>query len=325
MLTTFALLTGYIADLIFGDPPRLPHPVRGIGFMISRGERLLLGAGHTSGRLTRRRQYLSGVVLTIMVISVSYVIPYYLLFATAKINLWLAFGLEALMCYLILATKSLKDESMQVYQALIDNDLPTARKKLSRLVSRDTDNLDSSEVAKGAVETVSENTSDGVIAPLMYILIGGAPLGFLYKAINTLDSMIGYKNEKYMDFGRFAAKLDDLANIIPARVSAYLMIAASLFAGYDAKNAFKMYRRDRYNHPSPNSAHTEAVCAGALNIQLAGDNYYFGELVSKPTIGDSDRTIEAEDIKRANRLLYITSFLALLVGVSIRLTILMLI
>lgn len=297
--------------------------------MISTGERLLLGSGHTTGtltrRLTRRRLYFSGVALTILVISVSYVVPYYLLFVTGKINLWLTFGLEALMCYLILATKSLKDESMQVYHALEENDLPTARKNLSRLVSRDTDNLDSSEVAKGAVETVAENTSDGVIAPLIYILIGGAPLGFLYKAINTLDSMIGYKNEKYMEFGRFAAKLDDLANIIPSRVSAYLMIAASSFAGYNAKNAFKIYRRDRYNHPSPNSAHTEAACAGALNIHLAGDNYYFGKLVAKPTIGDPARTIEAEDIKRANRLLYITSFLALLVGVSIRLTILILI
>jgi adenosylcobinamide-phosphate synthase len=228
------------------------------------------------------------------------------------------------MCYQILATKSLKVESMSVYQALIGGDLPEARKKLSYIVSRDTEQLDELQVAKSTIETIAENTSDGVIAPILFIMIGGAPLGFLYKAINTLDSMIGYQNNCYLFFGRFAAKLDDAANIVPARAAAYLMILASFLAGYDAKNARKIYQRDKYKHLSPNSAHTEAVCAGALNILLAGDNYYFGKLVKKPTIGDDNRQIEAEDIKRTNRLLYLTSFLGLMLASGIRLAILQL-
>ena len=186
------------------------------------------------------------------------------------------------------------------------------------IVGRDTANLTEEQVAKASVETVAENTSDGVIAPLFFMLIGGAPFGFLYKSVNTMDSMIGYRNERYQYFGTAAAKLDDILNYIPARISAYLMILAAFFARYDAKEAFRVYRRDKRNHASPNSAHTEAVCAGALHIQLAGDAYYFGKLHKKPTIGNADRPIEAKDICRANHLLYITTCIAIVVGLGLK-------
>jgi adenosylcobinamide-phosphate synthase len=320
MITLYALLTGYILDLLLGDPVWLPHPIRWMGLIISRGEALLR---RLSCR-TSKSQFISGILLTMAVTAVSFMLPYCLLKLAQDINLLLAFGLESFMCYQILATKSLKAESMSVYRALIGGDLPEARKKLSRIVSRDTQHLNELQVAKGTVETIAENTSDGVIAPMLFIMIGGAPLGFLYKAINTLDSMVGYQNDSYLFLGRFAAKLDDAANIVPARTAAYLMVLASFLADYDAKNAWKIYQRDKYKHLSPNSAHTEAVCAGALNIQLAGENYYFGQLVKKPTIGDDNRQIEAEDIKRTNRLLYLTSFLGLMLASGIRLAILQL-
>ena len=229
------------------------------------------------------------------------------------------------MCYQILATKSLKVESMKVYDELAKNDLPSARKAVSMIVGRDTKDLTFSGVAKAAVETVAENTSDGIIAPMIFIAIGGAPMGFFYKAINTMDSMVGYKNEKYMNFGRFAAKLDDVVNYLPARISAYQMILSSFFLRYDYKNAFKIYKRDRYNHASPNSAQTESVCAGALDIQLAGNAYYFGKLYEKPTIGDNIREINYDDIKKANRLLYCTSFISIVIISIIKITIILMV
>ena len=200
---------------------------------------------------------------------------------------------------------------MKVYEALKKDDLEGARYAVSMIVGRDTQVLDATGVAKAAVETVAENTSDGVIAPLIYLAIGGPILGFMYKAINTMDSMVGYKNDKYMYFGRCAAKLDDVVNYIPARISALLMIAASFLPGkaYDGKGAWRIWRRDRRKHASPNSAQTEAVCAGSLGVQLAGDASYFGKIVKKPTIGDALRPVEYEDIKRANGLLYRTAIL----------------
>jgi len=321
MFTVYALITGYVLDLLIGDPERLPHPVRWIGRLITYCE---AGLRRFSCR-TDRSKYICGTLLTLAVTTVSLLAPYGLLLAARTVGPFLAYVLEALMCYQILATRSLKDESMQVYRQLAKADLAAAREKLSRIVSRDTAHLQYAQVARSTVETVAENTSDGVIAPLFFMFIGGAPLGFFYKAINTLDSMIGYKNEKYLYFGRFAAKLDDAANAIPARIAAYLMILAAFLLGYDAKNAWKIYQRDKYNHTSPNSAHTEAVCAGALHIQLAGNNYYFGKLVEKPTIGDPDRQVEAEDIVRADRLLYLTSLLGLILGSAIRVSILQLI
>jgi len=327
MITVYALLTGYILDLLIGDPEWLPHPIRTIGTMIARGE---AGLRRLSCK-SPRSQYICGAILTIIVVTVSFAFPYYLLKLSQHIHPFLPFCLEALMCYQILATRSLKTESMRVYERLAEGDLPGARQNLSRIVSRDTEHMQPSQIAKSTVETVAENTSDGVIAPMFFILIGGAPFGFLYKAINTLDSMIGYKNDRYLYFGRFAAKLDDAVNFVPARIAAYLMILATFLVAqierigydpYDWKTAWIIYRRDRKNHTSPNSAHTEAVCAGALHIQLAGDNYYFGKRVEKPTIGDDTRQIQAEDIPRANTLLYATSILGLLFGIGIRLIVL---
>ena len=241
-------------------------------------------------------------------------------FLAASAILFLAYGLhvclgmavEAVMTYYILAAKCLKVESMKVYRCLKEQGLEKARAAVSMIVGRDTACLDEEGVAKAAVETVAENTSDGVIAPMLYAAVGGPILGFLYKAVNTMDSMIGYKNDKYMYFGRAAAKLDDLVNFLPARISACLMIAASYLGGKDfsGKEAKRIYKRDRRNHASPNSAQTESVCAGALGIRLAGDASYFGRIVKKPTIGDALRKVEYEDIKRANRLMYLTAWLS---------------
>ncbi len=225
------------------------------------------------------------------------------------------------MCWQIIAVKSLKKESMNVYNELENGTINSARKAVSRIVGRDTQSLTDEGVTKAAVETVAENTSDGIIAPLFYMLIGGPVLGFLYKAVNTMDSMIGYKNEKYMFLGRAAAKTDDLFNFIPARLSAFFMIISAFILKYDYKNAYKIFKRDRFNHKSPNSAQTESVCAGALNVMLAGDAWYFGKLVKKPTIGDDIRKIEHSDIIKANRLMILTSVLFLIFGILIRLAV----
>lgn len=308
------LIIGYVLDLIIGDPQGWFHPIRLIGNMISFVENKLRKKCRTSSDEKK-----VGAILWLTVVFTSFIVPYAILFIAAKISMSLAFLIESIMCYYILAAKSLKDESMKVYTSLKNNNLQEARKNLSYIVGRDVDNLNESSVAKAAVETVAENTSDGVIAPMLYIMIGGAPLGFLYKAVNTLDSMVGYKNEKYINMGRFSAIADDVANYIPARLSAYVMIAAALVLNMNYKNAYKIYKRDRYNHKSPNSAHTESVCAGALDIMLGGDNYYGGNLVSKPTIGDNTREVEAEDIKRANKLMYATSLLCLIAGTLIML------
>lgn len=311
METLLALLLGWVADLIFGDPHWLWHPVQGIGLMISQGEKILR-------RLLPKKEFAAGLVLTVLVVGISFGVPFGLLWLAGLVSPWLRFALEAFFCYQILATKSLRVESMRVYQYLAPGDLDNARKYLSWIVGRDTQNLNEQQIAKAAVETVAENTSDGVVAPMIFLAIGGAPLGFLYKAVNTLDSMIGYKNERYLYFGRFAARLDDVANFIPAILSAFLMIAASFLMGLDWKHAVAVYRRDRHNHKSPNSAKTESVAAGALNVQLAGDAYYFGKLVQKPTIGDGNRPVTPGDIPLMNRLMYLTSFLSLILLTGLR-------
>ncbi len=267
---------------------------------------------------TAENERIAGIILWFDIVLASAIIPYIILIITAKVSIILTIIVESVMCYYILATKSLKDESMLVYYRLKDNDIVGARKYLSYIVGRDTQNLDDKSIVKAAVETVAENTSDGVIAPLIFILIGGAPLGFMYKAINTLDSMIGYKNDKYINLGRFSAKADDCFNYIPARISAYLMILSSIILKLNYKNTYKIYKRDRYNHLSPNSAHTEAVCAGALGIKLAGGSYYKGVYVEKPTIGDELREVNTEDIKTSNRLMYTTSIVCFLIGIAIK-------
>lgn len=304
----WAFFFGFLLDLLVGDPYWMPHPIRLIGGLITGLERRLR---KVSENRNNKKEQKRGVVLVMIVLIVTGGVSAVILAGVYYLHPWLGVFIEAIMTFQILATKSLRVESMKVYKCLKQDDIEAARRAVSMIVGRDTAVLDEVGVAKAAIETVAENTSDGVIAPMLYTALGGPVLGFLYKAVNTMDSMIGYKNDKYLYFGRVAAKLDDIVNYIPARISAYLMILAALSGGksLDGRRAFKIYKRDNRKHASPNSAQTEAVCAGALGIQLAGDAVYFGKIVKKPYIGDACRRVEAEDIKRANRLMYRTAWL----------------
>ncbi|MBO5208276.1 MAG: cobalamin biosynthesis protein CobD [Lachnospiraceae bacterium] len=304
-----AFFLGFLLDLLFGDPYWLPHPIRFIGNLIAKVEKCFLGKNKDRNEKKELRQ---GISMVIIVLFSTVTVATLILFLAYYINCYFGIVVETVMTYQILATKCLKVESMKVYRCLKDKTLPEARKAVSMIVGRDTDCLDEEGVAKAAIETVAENTSDGVIAPMLYTALGGPILGFLYKAVNTMDSMIGYKNEKYLYFGRAAAKLDDFVNFLPARISAHMMIAASFLGGkcFSGKRAHYIYKRDNRKHASPNSAQTESVCAGALGIQLAGDASYFGKVVKKPYIGDRVRTVEYEDIKRVNRLMYLTAWIS---------------
>ena len=305
------LLMGFGLDCLLGDPYTLPHPIRLIGSMIAHLEKCMR-------RLLPHRERLAGTLLAVMVLAVSTTIPAALLLLCYRLNIWLGAVVEGIFYYYLLAAKCLRDESMKVYSAMECGDVAGARKAVSMIVGRDTDVLDERGIIKAAVETVAENTSDGVTAPMFYIMLGGAAAGFFYKAANTMDSMLGYKNDKYINFGRFAAKLDDVLNFIPSRITALLMIVAAFLLSLDGKNACKIWRRDRFNHASPNSAQTEAACAGALGVMLAGDAYYFGQLYRKKTIGDDLRPIENEDIRRANALMYGTTILMLILCILVR-------
>lgn len=317
----FAFIAGFVLDLLIGDPHFIPHPVRLIGSFISfLDKRLNCDAGYNiSEKKLNLIKYKRGMILAFTVIFATFAISVIIIVAAYSINLYAGLIAEAVMTWQILATKCLRVESMRVYDALRTDGVDAGRRAVSMIVGRDTSVLDAAGVTRAAVETIAENTSDGVIAPMLYTAIGGPVLGFVYKAVNTMDSMLGYKNDKYMYFGRFAARLDDVVNFIPARISAYLMIAAAFIGGrqFDGKNAYRIFKRDRFNHASPNSAQTESVCAGALRVQLAGDAVYFGKLVKKKYIGDGLREIEYEDIKRANRLMYITAFLCELFSVAV--------
>lgn len=317
----FAFIAGFVLDLLIGDPHFIPHPVRLIGSLISFcDKRLNCDAGYNiSEKKLNLIKYKRGMLLVFTVIFATFAISVIIIVAAYSINLYAGVIAEAVMTWQILATKCLRVESMRVYDALRTDGVDAGRRAVSMIVGRDTSVLDVAGVTRAAVETIAENTSDGVIAPMLYTAIGGPVLGFVYKAVNTMDSMLGYKNDKYMYFGRFAARLDDVVNFIPARISAYLMIAAAFIGGrqFDGKNAYRIFKRDRFNHASPNSAQTESVCAGALRVQLAGDAVYFGKLVKKKYIGDGLREIEYEDIKRANRLMYITAFLCELLSVAV--------
>ena len=304
-----AVLVGFLIDCLIGDPAGLPHPI----VLIGKGISVLEKALRQRFPATPEGERAAGRVLVICMLILSAVVPAAILWLCSLVSRWLFFGVCCVMSWQIFAAKCLKQEAMKVQKYLDAGDLPAARRQVSMLVGRDTENLTAVQVAKAAVETVAENTSDGVIAPMFWMMLGGPVLGFVYKAVNTMDSMLGYKNEKYLNFGRCAARTDDVANFIPARLSALGMIAAAALTGFDGSNAARIWRRDRRKHASPNSAQTESVCAGALHIQLAGDAYYFGKLYEKPFLGDPDRDVEAADISRSCRLMYGTSIFLLAV------------
>lgn len=330
-----AFSIGIVLDLLIGDPYWMPHPIRCIGSLIHLLDKRFMDSAMNTGSVDEqsrdtdegdanlRKRNASqekgyGVLTVIIVLLVTGVVTSGILFGAYCIYPWVGVGVEAILTCYCLAMTSLRKESMKVCNALEKHDVEGARYAVSMIVGRDTKSLDAKGIAKAAVETVAENTSDGVIAPMVYLFIGGPILGLLYKAVNTMDSMIGYHNDRYEYFGKAAAKLDDAVNYIPARLSAIIMVlAAFLFREFDGKRAWRIFRRDRYNHKSPNSAQTESVCAGALGVQLAGDASYFGKIVHKPYIGDSTRDIVPEDIRRANELMYGTAFLLALVCIIV--------
>lgn len=269
-------------------------------------------------RIFAKNERLGGAVMAICVLIICGGVPFAILFFAYRLNYFFGIAIESVICYFMLAAKSLKQAGMSVYKPLKNGDVDGARKSVSMIVGRDTESLDDIGITKAAVETVAENTSDGVIAPLIYMAIGGGVLGCVYKAINTMDSMVGYKNDRYINFGRFAAKLDDIANYIPSRISAYLMIFASKIMGCNSRNAYRIFKRDSRNHASPNSAQTESVVAGALEIQLAGDAYYFGKLYKKPFIGDGIKPIKYDNIADSIKLMYMTSVISAVLFVGLK-------
>lgn len=308
MTPLIVFIAAYLLDALLGDPAWLPHPVVAMGRAITGLEHLLrrLFSSTNTGLLA------AGCVLAALLPVGSFCVAAGALFLAGRVHPLLALALNAFWGGQCLAVRDLRKEAMAVYACLKQNDLPAARKAVGRIVGRDTAALTTEGVTKAAVETVAENFSDGVFAPMFYLAIGGAPLALAYKAVNTMDSMVGYKNDRYLYFGRAAAHLDDAANWLPARLSGLLLILAAPLCGLSGKEAFRIWRRDRRNHASPNSAQTEAACAGALRVQLAGDAYYFGKLVHKPTLGDPLRPVEAEDIPRACRLMTTGSLLGLI-------------
>lgn len=313
MWSLFALLIGFVMDLLLGDPHRIPHPVVAIGKLISLLEKFL----RRKLPSTEKGEILAGGLLWLIVVLLSGGIPALLLWGLHSISPWLRLPVESIMCWQILAARSLRDESMKVYQALKSGNIKRARYAVSMIVGRDTDRLDEAGITRAAVETVAENSSDGVIAPLLFMIIGGAPLGFFYKGVNTMDSMLGYTDPPYKNIGLIPARADDVLNFIPARISALFLLLAGWELNllqqrgigkdhfqFDLRNGWRIFCRDRYQHASPNSAQTESVCAGLLRLQLAGDAWYHGNLHKKPFIGDPFRGIEKEDIPRSCRLMY---------------------
>ena len=303
-----ALLLGFCIDLLLGDPRWLYHPVQAIGWLIVKLEPPLRRAFPDSDR----GQVRAGVALVILVVGITGLVSGGVLWGLHRLHPMAGFAGEVILCWLILAAKSLRTESMKVVRALENGTLDDGRRAVSMIVGRDTEHLSEAEVLKAAVETVAENASDGILAPLLFAAVLGPVGGICYKAVNTMDSMVGYKNDQYLYFGRAAAKLDDVLNFLPARISGFLMAAAACL-GFDGKNAFRIFFRDRKNHASPNSAHTEAACAGALGLQLGGTHDYFGKPVVKPTIGDDLRAVTRGDVAAANRLALTTALLALLI------------
>lgn len=290
------VLAAVALDLVLGDPRALPHPVVAIGGMISALEAPL--------RRIFGNERLAGVALLTIAVGVTYAVAAALLHAAYSVSPAAGFAVALYLAWVSLAARSLHMESGKVAKALRRGDLPAARLALSYIVGRETAGLDEPEIVRGAVETVAENTGDGVIAPLFYLMLGGPALAMAYKAVNTLDSMVGYKNERYLHFGWASARFDDLANFIPARLTALLMVLAAPLCGLSGGGAWRMARRDGRNHSSPNSGYPEAAAAGALGVRLGGANRYFGEMVEKPTIGDPLRPLTLSAYGAVVRLMY---------------------
>ncbi len=310
LLPALPVILGFLLDCAVGDPYNIPHPIKLIGRLIGTLEKLV--------RKRMKNLRLGGVILGMTVILMSTAVPLALLLVCYHFSLIVGIVAETVLCCYMLAARCLCRESMKVCRAAESGDTVAARKAVSMIVGRDTAVLDRDGIICAAVETVAENTSDGVTAPLFYMGLGGAVGAFFYKSVNTMDSMIGYKDEKFADIGRFAAKLDDVLNYIPSRLTAFFMVIAAPISGLDGRNAFRIWRRDRRNHASPNSAQTESACAGALHLRLAGDAWYFGKLHKKPYIGDDDRPVETADIRRANKLMYVTSVFMLIISAAAR-------
>ena len=301
------MIIAYILDLIIGDPYSFPHPVRFIGRLI----RIVEGYVRKKSK-TQKQLKIGGFVLWFITVGVTFIVTELILSIFTFSKIWYIV-VASIVLYTTLATKCLADEAKKIYDVLKTGDIEKSRMQLSYIVGRDTSSLDEQEIVRATVETVAENTVDGIIAPMMYGFIGGPALAMAYKAINTLDSTVGYKNEKYANIGFASAKIDDIANFIPARITPIFMMIASFILGFNAKDSFKIALRDRKNHKSPNCAYPEGSVAGALGIQLGGTNIYFGEVVYKPTIGDKERELEVEDIIRTNKIMYATSFIGLII------------
>lgn len=312
---TYAIIIGFIIDFFVGDPHAIPHPVVAIGKLISFLDRKLRFGDRD------RRDILRGVWTVLIVSAVSIAVPSFILFIMWKIHPLVYLAVNSIMCAQIVAARELVRECSAVERALEKGDVEGARKAVSYVVGRDTEALDKEDICRAAVETIAENGSDGVIAPLFWMFLSGAVGGFFYKAVNTMDSMLGYKNDKYLYFGRAAAKTDDFVNFIPSRISALLMIVSCPLCHLDGRNALRIFRRDRFKHKSPNAAQTESVFAGALNVRLNGPAFYGGVLHEKEYLGDDTRPIASADIKRAGHLMYTASFMMLIIGVLFRMAV----
>ena len=302
-----AIVTAYIIDMKWGDPSWFPHPVIYMGKLIQAAETMLRKTFKTKGGLK-----FAGLLLWLITVGTSFALTFVILKIAFSLHLLLGFLVQTLLIWTGIARKTLYDEGVEVYKTIAAEDLPAARKRIGYLVGRDTTNLSFGEIIRAAVETIAENTVDGVTAPLFYATIGGAPLMMVYKAVNTLDSMVGYKNEAYEDLGYFSAKLDDLFNYVPARISLVGFIFAAAILGFDHTQTKRIAVRDHKNHKSPNAGWPEAAMAGTLGVQLGGNNIYFGKVVEKPTLGDKERPLEAEDIIDAGKVMKKTSDMMLL-------------
>lgn len=305
-MTLFIWWAAFLLDCWLGDPQHWPHPVRVIGHLINRIQRLVRAVCHHERTLK-----LGGAVMWIIVVGATWALSAGIMMLAYRLHAWLGVAVEIWMIYTVLAGRSLGDAAREVETPLRAGDIPASREKLSWIVGRDTRQLQAPQITRAVVETVAENTVDGVIAPLFFLLLGGAPLAMAYKAVNTLDSMVGYKHEKYRAIGMVSARLDDVANFIPARLSLLLLALAAKICGYDAASALRIGWRDRHNHSSPNCAWPEAAVAGALGIRLSGPNDYFGERVEKPWIGEATREVSVDDIPATIRMMNVASLLAL--------------